>query len=297
LNLLVRRFVLLEKQKYNSLNAVNFRVQKGLSIMSKPKRMPKVTVIGSGKMGEGIIAGLLKSGAYTPEQIQAFDILEDRVNYISETYKVKCPNDVKKAVAFADISIVAVKPGNVAKVLEEIAPIMKTGKILVSIAAGVTLEFYLKRLPTHVPVIRVMPNMAVRVREGMITLCPSGNVTAEQLKTATDVLSLLGPVVRLDEKYLNLATGLVGSGPAYIYLIIDALADAGVRLGLPKDLSTVLAAQTTLGAAKMVVETKEHPAGTTIEGLLELERSGLKATLIIAVTKAAERAKELAPPT
>lgn len=274
--------------------------------MSKPVELPKVAIIGSGKMGEGIIAGLLKSSVYSPQQIQAYEILKDRAKYISRTYKVESPNDVKKAVAFADISIVAVKPGDVAKVLEEIAPALKPGKILVSIAAGVTLDFYLKRLPSHVPVIRVMPNMAVWVREGMITFCPSENVTKEQLKTATDLLSLLGHVIRLDEKYLNLATGLVGSGPAYIYLIIDGLADAGVRLGLPKDVSTVLAAQTTLGAAKMVVETGEHPAklkdmvvtpaGTTIEGLLELERSGLKATLMIAVTKAAERSKELAPP-
>jgi len=209
-------------------------------------------------------------------------------------------------VGFADISIVAVKPADVGKVLDTIAPALKPGKILISIAAGVTLDFYRKRLPKHVPVIRVMPNMAVLVREGMVTFCPSENVTKDQLKIATDMLGLLGLVRRLDEKYLNLATGLVGSGPAYIYLIIDALADAGLRLGLPKDVSTVLAAQTTLGAAKMVIETGEHPAklkdmvvtpaGTTIEGLLELERSGLRATLIMAVTKAAERAKELGPP-
>jgi pyrroline-5-carboxylate reductase len=149
-----------------------------------------------------------------------------------------------------------------------------------------------------------MPNIAVMVREAMITLSPSENVTKEQLKIATDMLSLLGRVVTLDEKYLNSATGLAGSGPAYIYLVIDSLADAGLRLGLPKDVSTLLAAQTTLGAAKMVVETGEHPAklkdmvvtpaGTTIEGLLELERSGLRAAMISAVTKAAERAKELA---
>jgi len=275
--------------------------------MSKPKKTTKVAIIGAGKMGEGIIAGLLKSGVYGPEQIRAYEILEDRAKYITKKYKVECLSDAKKAVTFADISIIAVKPGDVAKVLEQIGPAMKPGKILVSIAAGVTLDFYRKHLPKHVPVIRVMPNMAVLVREGMITVCPSENVTKEQLKTATDMLSVLGLIRRLDEKYLNLATGLVGSGPAYIYLIIDALADAGVRLGLPKDVSTVLAAQTTLGAAKMVVETGEHPAklkdmvvtpaGTTIEGLLELERSGLKATLIMAVTKAAERARELAPST
>jgi len=267
--------------------------------------MPRIALIGAGKMGEGIIAGLLKSGVYNPEQIRAYEILEDRVKYITKTYKIDCVSDVKKAAIFGDISIIAVKPADVVRVLDAIAPVMTSGKILVSIAAGVTLDFYRQHLPKNVPIIRVMPNMAVLVREGMITYCPTENVTKEQLKTATEMLSLLGLVKQLDEKYLNLATGLVGSGPAYIYLIIDALADAGVRLGLPKDISLTLAAQTTLGAAKMVVETGEHPAklkdmvvtpaGTTIEGLLELERSGIRATMIMAVTKAAERAKELAP--
>jgi len=268
--------------------------------------MPRIALIGAGKMGEGIIAGLLKSGVYKPEQIQAYEILADRVKYITKTYKIECVSDARKAASFADISIIAVKPGDVIKVLEAIAPVMKPEKVLVSIAAGVTLDFYKQHLPKNVPIIRVMPNMAVLVREGMVTYCPTENVTKEQEKTAVEMLSLIGLVKRLDEKYLNLATGLVGSGPAYIYLIIDALADAGVRLGLPKDISLTLAAQTTLGAAKMVVETGEHPAklkdmvvtpaGTTIEGLLEMERSGIKATMIMAVTKAAERAKELAPP-
>jgi len=278
--------------------------------VSKPKKtakVPKIAIIGAGKMGEGIIAGLLKSGVYSSQDIKAYEILENRCKYITQTYKVECPSDVKKAVAFADICLIAVKPGDVAKVLEQIGPAMKPGKLLVSIAAGVPIDFYRKHLPKNVPVVRVMPNIAVRVREAMITLCSSENVTKEQLKTITDMLSLLGPVMALDEKYLNLATGLVGSGPAYIYLIIDALADAAVRIGLSKDVSILLAAQTTLGAAKMVIETGEHPAklkdmvttpaGTTIEGLLELERLGLRAAIISAVTKAAEKAKELAPPT
>jgi len=277
--------------------------------VSKPKKtvkVPKIAIIGAGKMGEGIIIGLLKSGVYSPQDIKAYDILENRCKYITQTYKVECPSDVKKAVAFGDICLIAVKPGEVTKVLEQIGPAMKPGKLLVSIAAGVPIDFYRKHLPKQVPIVRVMPNIAVRVREAMITLCSSENVTKEQLKTATDMLGLLGPVMKLDEKYLNLATGLVGSGPAYIYLIIDALADAGVRMGLPKDVSIYLAAQTLLGAAKMVIETGEHPvklkdmvttpAGTTIEGLMELERLGLRAAIISAVTKAAERAKELAPP-
>jgi pyrroline-5-carboxylate reductase len=272
--------------------------------LSKPKEVPRIALIGAGKMGEGIIAGLLKSGLYRPDDIKAYEIIEKRCQYILQTYKVECLREVKKAVTFADICLIAVKPGEVAKVLEQIGPAIKPGKLLVSIAAGVTLDFYRKHLPMHVPVVRVMPNIAVLVQEAMITLCPSDNVTNEQLKMATDMLGHLGKVMILDEKYLNLATGLVGSGPAYIYLIIDSLADAGVRLGLPKDISTFLAAQTTLGAAKMVLETKEHPAklkdvvttpaGTTIEGLLELERCGIRATIISAVTKAAEKSKELA---
>jgi len=276
-----------------------------LSKTKKSAEVPKVAIIGAGKMGEAIIGGLLKSGVYKPEDIRAFEIIESRCKYITKTYGVKCLRDVKEAVNFAHISLIAVKPWDVKKVLEQIAPVVKRGKLLVSIAAGVTLDFYRKHLPKQVPIVRVMPNMAVFVREGMITVCPSENTTKEELKTATEMLSLLGRVTLLDEKYINLATGLVGSGPAYIYLFIDSLADAGVRLGLPKDKSTLLAAQTTLGAAKMVVETGEHPAklkdmvvtpaGTTIEGLLELEKGGFRAIVISAVTRAAERAKELQP--
>jgi pyrroline-5-carboxylate reductase len=277
--------------------------------MSKPKKtdqkVPKVALIGAGKMGEGIISGLLKSGVYSSGDIKAFEILENRCKYITQTYRLECLSDIKKAAAFADICLIAVKPADVGKVLEQLSSVLKPSKLVVSIAAGVTLDFYRKHLPKDVPVVRVMPNMAVLVREGMITVCPSDNVSKAQLKMATDMLGLLGRVMTLDEKYLNLATGLVGSGPAYIYLVIDSLADAGVRLGLPKDVSTVLAAQTTLGAAKMVIETGEHPAklkdmvvtpaGTTIEGLLELEQGAVRAIIISAVTKAAERAKELAP--
>ncbi len=272
--------------------------------MSNPKKMPKIALIGAGKMGEGIISGLLKSGVYSPEDIKVYEIIEERRQYITQTYKVECLVDMAKATRNADISLIAVKPGDVANILKQIGASLKPGRLLVSIAAGLSLDFYQKRLPEHVPVVRVMPNIAVMVREAMITLCSSENVREDQLRMVTDVLSLLGRVLPLDEKYLNLVTGLSGSGPAYIYLIIDSLADAGLRLGLPKDVSTLLAAQTTLGAAKMVLETGEHPAklkdmvvtpaGTTIEGLLELERSGLRAALISAVTKAVERAKELA---
>ncbi|MEM2975469.1 MAG: pyrroline-5-carboxylate reductase [Candidatus Bathyarchaeia archaeon] len=269
------------------------------------RQQPKIAIIGAGKMGEAIISGLLKSGKYTAKDIEAHEIIEARRKYIAEKYGVECPKDAKLAVNFADIVIIAVKPGDVAKALQEISPALTSRKIVVSIAAGVKLEFIRKHLPSDVAAIRVMPNIACEVNEAMITISPSENTKPEQLKTVMDTLGLLGKVMRLDEKYVDVATGLVGSGPAYIYLIIDALADAGVRLGLPKDVAITLAAQTTLGAAKMVVETGEHPAklkdmvvtpaGTTIEGLLELERGKVRAVLISAVTKAAERAKALQP--
>jgi pyrroline-5-carboxylate reductase len=269
------------------------------------KNKPKLAIIGAGKMGEAMIAGFLKSGKYEPKDIQIFEIIEDRRKYMNQTYNVTPVNDAKGAASFADITIIAVKPGDVKSALEQIKPAMKPGKIVVSIAAGVTLEFLRKYLPADIPVVRVMPNLACMVREAMIVACPSENTKQQELETVTSALSLLGRVIKLDEKYLNLATGLVGSGPAYIYLIIEALADAGVRLGLPKDISIPLAAQTTLGAAKMVVETGEHPtklkdmvttpAGTTIEGLLALEEGKLRAVIINAVTRAAERAKQLQP--
>ena len=269
------------------------------------KNKPKVSFIGAGKMGEAMISGFLKSRKLEPQDMQVFEIIESRSKYISQTYNVKCVNDARDAASFADITIIAVKPGDVRNALEQIGPAMKQGKIVVSIAAGVTIEFLRKYLPTDVPVVRVMPNLACSVREATIVVCPSENTTQQELEMVMAALSLLGRVVKLDEKYLNLATGLVGSGPAYMFLIIDALADAGVRLGLPKDISTLLAAQTMLGAAKMVVETGEHPtklkdmvttpAGTTIEGLLALEEGKLRAVIIKAVTKAAERAKQLQP--
>jgi len=269
------------------------------------KNRPKVALVGGGKMGEAIISGLLKSGEYKPQDIQVFEIIESRSKYISQTYNVECVDNARDAASFADITIIAVKPGDVKNALEQIEPAIKQGKVFVSIAAGVTLEFLKKHLPADVPVVRVMPNMACMVRGAMIVVCPSENTKQQELEMVKGTLSLLGRVITLDEKYLNLATGLVGSGPAYIYLIIEALADAGVRLGLPKDISILLAAQTTLGAAKMVVETGEHPAklkdmvttpaGTTIEGLLALEEGKLRAVIIKAVTKAAERARQLQP--
>ncbi|MCP8312522.1 MAG: pyrroline-5-carboxylate reductase, partial [Candidatus Methylarchaceae archaeon HK02M1] len=263
----------------------------------------KIGIIGAGKMGEALIAGFLKSKAFTPQDICASEIVEGRRRYIADTYHIECFEDIGRLVAFSDLIIVAVKPGNIKDVLEGIGKEITPEKSLVSIAAGITLDYLIKYLPKEIPVIRVMPNLACFVREGMMAVCPSEKIPDERLEDVKENLGLLGRVITLEEKYFDAVTGLVGSGPAYIYLVIEALSDAGVKLGLPKDIATTLVAQTVLGAGKMVSETGEHPArlkemvatpgGTTIEGLIELERGRLRATLIDAVIKATERAKEL----
>lgn len=264
-----------------------------------------MALIGAGNAGEAIISGLLKSGVYTSKDIQVSEINDDRRKYISQTYQVTSSKYTKEILSFSDIVIIAVKPMDIMKVLEDIKSFMKTRKVVLSIVAGIPLKFIRKHLSQVIPIIRGMPNLACTVREAMITIAPSANVIKQELKIATDVLGLLGQVMILEEKYLNLATALNGSGPAYIFLIIEALADAGVRLGLPKDVSIMLAAQTTLGAAKMVVDSGEHPAklkdkvatpgGTTVEGLLKLEDGKLRAVIISAVTEATQKARSLIP--
>lgn len=264
-----------------------------------------MALIGAGNAGEAIISGLLKSNVYTSKDIQVAEINDDRRKYISQTYQVTCFKNSRDILSFSDIVIIAVKPINIMQVLQDINSFVKTRKVVLSIVAGIPIAFIKKHLSQVFPIIRGMPNLACSVGEAMITITPAENVIEHELKIATDVLELLGQVMILEEKYLNLATALNGSGPAYIFLIIEALADAGVRVGLPKDISIMLAAQTTLGAAKMVVDTGEHPAklkdkvatpgGTTVEGLLKLEDGKLRAVIISAVTEATQKARALIP--
>ncbi|RJS74823.1 pyrroline-5-carboxylate reductase [Candidatus Bathyarchaeota archaeon] len=271
--------------------------------MEEQDKPVKVSVVGAGKMGEAIIAGLLSSGVYKPSDLKAYDISPMRRRYINDTYGVRCPETVEEALENAEIVFVAVKPKDMASALSSISPHLKPETVVVSIAAGVPISHIEEHLPEGTQVVRVMPNLACRVREAMLVYAPSARVKPENLDKTVRILGLLGRTVRLREEYLNLATGLVGSGPAYIYLVIEALADAGVRMGLPKDIALTLAAQTTLGAAKMVLETGEHPAklkdmvatpgGTTVEGLLELEERAVRAAFISAVSKAAEKAERL----
>lgn len=263
----------------------------------------KISIIGGGKMGEAIVSGLLQSGELASKDILVAETLEKRREHINKTHNVKCYENIRDVVEFCDVIIIAVKPKDLREVIEGLNKSIASRKILISIVAGTPINYIQEYLTIEVPIVRAMPNLACAVGEAMIVICPSDKVNEHDLKITNVLLSILGHVIQLDEKYLNLATGLVGSGPAYIFLIIDALADAGVRLGLPKETAILLAAQTTLGAAKMVVETNEHPvklkdmvatpAGTTVEGLLELEKGNIRAVIISAVSKASKRAEGL----
>lgn len=254
-------------------------------------------------MAEALVSGLLRSGLFSPRDISVSDVSEARLSYIKE----KCGVDVRvenTALAkSAEIIVLAVKPGVVGQVLAEVGPLISKEQLLVSIAAGVKTSFLESFLSSPVPVVRVMPNTPCLVGEGASVVCPGRWAKVEHVELAKRILSAAGRVVEVPETLMDCVTGLCGSGPAYMYLVIEAMADGAVRLGLARDKALLLAAQTMLGAAKMVLETGEHPVrlrdmvttpgGTTIEGLFELEKGALRAVIMKAIASAARRAGEL----
>lgn len=270
--------------------------------MKNLKDIETIGIIGAGKLGEALIQGFLKS-QIKGSKICIFEIDRDRSKYISEKYNVRCLDSVSAVVKESDLIIIAVKPIDVKTVAKQIGETITPGKIVLTFAAATPIEYISKYLPKNTPIIRGMPNLAVSVREGMTAIAHSENCSSEQVQAVIKILSLLGKVVQVNERYLNVVTALSGSGPAYIALIIDSLADAGVRFGLPKDISLLMATQTVLGGAKMLLESNQHPAllrdmvatpaGTTIEALLKLERGGFRAMLVDAVTAATKRAEQL----
>jgi pyrroline-5-carboxylate reductase len=199
--------------------------------------------------------------------------------------------------------ILAVKPQTVGSVLTRLRDVLRSNQLLISVAASVPTAYMEERLAAKVPVVRAMPNTPSMLGVGMTGICKGSNATAVQLELAQTMFNTVGRTAVVEEKHMDAVTGLSASGPAFIYIIIESLAEAGVKVGLARDLATLLAAQTTMGAAKVVLETGQHPAqlkdavttpaGCTIDGILELEEGKLRVTLIKAVVKAAQRAKEL----
>lgn len=259
--------------------------------------------IGAGNMAEALINGLISSHTVLPGSIMASDRDIERLAVIAEGYKIRAVNSNTEVVADSDIVILAVKPQDVSSVLADTREGAKD-KLIISIAAGINTQTISDTLLTPVRIVRAMPNTPALVLSGATALFIGEGCTKDDEKMAVKIFDAVGKTVVLkDEALMDAVTGLSGSGPAYIFLILEALADAGVRMGLPREIASLLANQTVFGSARMVMEIKRHPAelkdmvtspgGTTIAGLKKLEEGKVRASIMEAVEAATVRSREL----
>lgn len=263
----------------------------------------KIAVLGAGKLGESLIRGLLEAGAVQPEQIIATTKHSERAKQLGKEFGLEATTSNRDAAKTADLVLLSVKPQTMEEVLTEISPVLRPDQLLISVAASVSTRFIEKHIPPGLAVIRAMPNTPSQVKCGMSGIAAGSNTGDQHMRLAREIFDAVGRTVILDEKHLDAVTGLSASGPAFLYIVIESLAEAGVKVGLPRNIATELAAQTMAGTGTMVLQTGEHPAklkdlvttpaGCTIDGILELEDGGLRVTLIKAVVRATERAKEL----
>jgi pyrroline-5-carboxylate reductase len=271
-----------------------------------PAQLPliRVAVLGAGKMGGILLQAFLKENLFAADRIHATVGHAERALALSTHWGVDVSTNNREAARQSDLILLGVKPFQVPDMIAEIKPALSPGKLLVSFAASVKTRAIEDAAGMEIAVVRAMPNTPSALGAGMAALCRGRFVSEAQMDLAQRIFETVGRTVLVEEKHMDAVTGLSGSGPAYIYIIIEALAEAGVKVGLPRDTATLLAAQTTFGAAKMVLETGYHPAllkdavttpaGCTVDGILELEEGGLRVTLIKAVMRATERARQLA---
>ena len=263
----------------------------------------KIGFIGGGKMGEALINGILRAGLSSSDKIMVSDVDKKRLQILEKEAGIKTTQDNKKITSDSDIIILAVKPNMMGSVLDELNSEITSKHLIISIAAGIPLSFIESSLNKGCRAIRVMPNTPCLVGETAAGYTLGKKATRNDGKLVGQLLDAVGKSFLLEEKYLDAVTGLSGSGPAFIYVVIEALADGGVKMGLPRDVANTLAAQTAFGAAKMVLESGTHigqlrdsvtsPGGTTIEGLHALEKGGIRNALIDAVESATKKSKRL----
>jgi pyrroline-5-carboxylate reductase len=260
-------------------------------------------MLGAGNMAGALIRGLLASGTVTKEQVRASDVRSDRLEVLSKEHGIVTTTHNAELVSWANLIVLSVKPQVMDRVLDDVGAAIAEDTLVISIAAGVPIGSIEARLHTGVRVVRAMPNTAAIVLEGATGIAPGEHATEDDVAAAKAVFDAVGRSVVLDESLIDAVTGLSGSGPAYVMLMIEALADGGVKVGLHRDTALLLAAQTVFGSAKLLLETGEHPGrlkdmvtspgGTAIAGLHTLEAGGLRRTLIDAVENATHRAEEL----
>ncbi|HET9255866.1 MAG TPA: pyrroline-5-carboxylate reductase [Pseudonocardiaceae bacterium] len=263
--------------------------------------MSVVAVLGAGKIGESLLSGLLAAGR-GPEDLMFTERYPDRAAQLEAAYGVRAVDTVT-AARVADVLIVAVKPQDIDPLLAELAGLIGSGTLVVSLCAGLPTALYERRLPEGVPVIRVMPNTPMLVGEAMSAISGGRFATDAHLKVTEELLGSVGKVVRVPENQQDAVTALSGSGPAYFFYLVEAMIDAGILLGLPRPLVTELITQSAVGAARMLRETGDHPvllreavtspAGTTIMAIRELERHSVRAALLAAIEAARDRSIEL----
>jgi pyrroline-5-carboxylate reductase len=262
-----------------------------------------IAFIGGGNMSEALIGGLLRTGRARPEQLLATDILSSRREFLASRFAITTSDDNRSTAARSHILVLSVEPQHLDAVLEEIHADTGPDKLIVSVAAGYPIARISRLLSRSQRIVRAMPNTPSIIGEGVTALACSPTLTDEDAGRARDLFESVGKVVTIEERLMDAVTGLSGSGPAYVYMMIEALADGGVKMGLPRQTAALLAVQTVAGAARMVLSSEEHPAvlrdrvaspgGTTIAGLHELEKGRVRATLMSAVEAAAKRSSEL----
>ncbi len=270
----------------------------------------KLAVIGAGKLGGILLRAYLKQGLFLPNRVTATVRHPERAAALAKELGISVTTENREGVKGADIILLTVKPQTVAEVLREIAPEVGAKTLIVSAAASVPTSYVEQQLAAasrnkhnKVAIIRAMPNTPAAIGSGMTAICGGSHARSDHLEIARTMFDAVGRTIVLDEKHMDAVTGLSASGPAFAYIILESLAEAGVKVGLPRDVATLLAAQTMKGAASVVLETGDHPAllkdavttpaGCTIDGILELEEGKLRVTLIKAVVKATSRAGEL----
>lgn len=264
----------------------------------------RIVILGAGKIGEALVAGLLSSGEHKPADITASDRRPERLEEIATQYGIETTLDNAAAVRGAQLIVIAVKPQDIGGLLAEIGPVVDAQQTIVSVAAGITTRSIEERIDAPARVVRVMPNAPMTVHEGIAGVAPGERASEDDVALAERLLGCVGSTVRVPENTMDAVTAVSGSGPAYFALLAESMIEAGILLGLSREISTDLVVQTMFGTAKMLrdegmhpVELREavtSPGGTTIAAIRELEQAGVRAAFLNAITAALERGKELA---
>jgi pyrroline-5-carboxylate reductase len=261
-----------------------------------------IAVLGAGQMGEALISGLLRAGVVAPGEIIAAARRSDRAEQLAGAYGIEVLS-AAAAAERADTLVITVKPQDMGALLDEISPKVAPGTLIISVAAGITTGFIGRKLAAEVPVVRVMSNTPVLVDEAMSVISPGPHATEDHLRRAERLLRPVGKVLRIPESQQDAATALSGSGPAYVYFLVEAMVDAGILLGMPRATALEMVKQAVFGAATMLRDSGEHPVllreavtspgGTTINAIRELEKHGVRAAVLAAIEAARDRGREL----